>query len=135
MRILGIDYGTKKIGLAISVNNYIRPLKILNNISGHVVENENISQIMKLINEEYIEVVVIGRNLGYEDSKEYKDFLYNLKQNIPSHIEINFVDEYKTTDSTKKTMVDAGIAKNKRNLDDSFAAAEILSRYLDSVRE
>lgn len=130
MRILGIDYGSKKIGLALASGEHIMPLKTIENRKGHLIEELAIKQIRLIINEERIEKIVIGNsNLKQEISQELKDFENKLKNenNLP---EIVFVNEFKTTDTSIKAMINLGISQKKRKADDAYAACIIIANYL-----
>ena len=80
MRTLGIDYGRRKIGLAISVAKIAEPLMVIVTKS----EKEAIGRIIRVVKEEKIERVVVGISEG-EMAKESKAFSLKLEAmvNIP----------------------------------------------------
>jgi len=124
MRFLGIDYGTKRIGVAVSDENIILAFPkgiLLNNLNifkniGEILKTENISEI------------VIGESVNFKGkenivSKEIKTFISELKDkfNLPIHEQKEFL-----------TSVEARRFQKKKEVDDS-AAALILQRYLDRI--
>lgn len=62
MRLLGIDYGSKKIGLAItdSTGRFSRPLEVITN------DDKAIKKILRVIKEQEIEKIVIGKSVNYK---------------------------------------------------------------------
>lgn len=135
MRHLGIDYGSKRVGIAISDENGIMafPYKILqNNI-------EIIEQISIICNKEHVSAVVIGESndlLGKPNKimGSIEEFKKNLE--IELDIPIYYQKEFMTTIEARGR---AGKEKNnskkiKKQINqtvDSSAAALILARFLD----
>lgn len=62
MRLLGIDYGSKKIGLALtdSTGRFARPLEVVAN------DDKALSKILAVIKEQEIEKIVVGESLNYK---------------------------------------------------------------------
>jgi len=133
-RSLGIDLGSKRIGIALSDNSNIiaSPHKtlIFNN------QKDLLNQLGELINEFDIKTIVLGLPLGMngEDSlqtKKIREFKSSLSIfNIP----IIYEDERLSSVSAKKSMVIQNIktGHNKSEID-MRAAAIILQQYLDKV--
>lgn len=124
MRYLGIDYGSKKIGLAVSDEggSFAFPFLIFANIS----KDNSIEKILKIIEEKKIERVVIGEslNLKGEENKILKDAKsFAGKLNEKSGLEVNFEKEWLST-------IEARRFQDRHDADDS-AAAIILQRFLD----
>ena len=124
MRFLGIDYGSKKIGLAISDEEagFAFPFSILKNIS----KEDLVEKISEIIKEKNIEGVVMGEslNLKGEENKILKDakhFAEMLKER--TGLEISFEKEWLST-------LEARRFQDRHDADDS-AAAIILQRFLD----
>jgi putative Holliday junction resolvase len=120
MKILGIDYGDKRIGLAIaeSGSRATAPFRILENNKNLFIELKNI------IKEEIIEKVIVGlplslKNQETEQTQKVKEFINQLKQRIELPIEI--FDERLTSKIYRKL--------GKRRIDD-LAAMNILESYL-----
>jgi len=119
MKYLGIDFGKRKIGLAIAEGILAEPLKI--------VEFSNCElEIDKLCREEKIEKIIIGVSEGQSEVMA-KDFGEKLKAitNLP----IEYFDETLTTYDALAKMKEA---KSKRQDEDAISAAIILQNYLDS---
>ena len=124
MRYLGIDYGSKKIGLAVSDEggSFAFPFLIFSNIS----KENSIDKILKIIKDKKIERLVIGEslNLKGEENKILKDvklFVEKLKEKID--MDIYFEKEWLST-------IEARRYQDRKDADDS-AAAIILQRFLD----
>lgn len=124
MKILGIDYGEKKVGLSLSAGNIALPWKILNNFRSN---QELVREIKKIIKEEKIEAVVIGLPLSCQNKFStqtwvVKEFIKFFKKNIT--IPLFIVDELFSSQMAQKQLA----GKN----DDAQAAANILQTYLDN---
>lgn len=124
MRYLGIDYGVKKIGLAISDEggSFAFPFLIFANFS----KENSVEKILKIIEEKNIEKIVIGESLnlkGEENKilKEAKSFSEKLKEK--TNLEVYFEKEWLST-------IEARRFQDRHDADDS-AAAIILQRFLD----
>ena len=133
-RSLGIDLGSKRVGIALSdkLNIIASPFKTLsfNN------QEDLLSQLGELINKFDVKTIVLGLplNMSGIDSpqtkkiREFKSYL--LKLNIP----IVYEDERLSSVSAKKSMVIQNIKTgyNKPEID-MRAAAIILQQYLDKI--
>ncbi len=124
MRYLGVDYGSKKIGLAISDEGgiFAFPFLILKNTS----KENTVEKIFEIIEEKNIESIVIGESLnlkGEENKilKEAKSFSEKLKEK--TNLEVYFEKEWLST-------IEARRFQDRHDADDS-AAAIILQRFLD----
>lgn len=127
-KILGIDYGSKRIGLALADEE----VKIA--VPYITLENkgwrENFKELQKIIGEEDIHAVVMGLPLGLsgketEQTKETRKFFQFLEGVLP--IPVILEDE-----RLSSKQVDALAKKIKKRLDrDSVAAMLILQTYLD----
>jgi len=104
-RILGLDIGLKRIGVAVSdpFGVTATPLEFILN-DGKVFEK--INDLIKIYK---ISKIVIGLPLTLkgeegEQARYTKDFAENLKNHIPQDIEIIFVDERFTSSLAEKTL-------------------------------
>ncbi|MBI4999363.1 Holliday junction resolvase RuvX [Candidatus Gottesmanbacteria bacterium] len=123
MKILGIDYGEKKIGLAISEGKLAEPLGVFS-IKYLVLSIKRICQ------KEKIEKIVIGISEG-KMAEKTRNFAKELKQ--ITGLSVEFWNETLTTQQAVKKMIEAGKAKRRRKLDEhAIAAALILQDYLDN---
>ena len=135
-RILAIDYGTKRTGIAVT-----DPLKIIATSLTTVETYNLLKYITDYISKENVELIVIGvpKTLKGEFSENEKNilpFIKKLKQNLPQ-IPIERFDERFTSSMAKNTLIDAGYRKKQRQnkkLLDSVAATIILQGYLLSVQ-
>jgi putative Holliday junction resolvase len=132
-RLLGIDFGTVRIGLSLSdpTGTLASPLPFLENQSPKQV----IAAITALIETHQITCLVIGmpRNMDgtYGPSaQKVKDFIAEMKKNIS--LPIQAIDERLTTAQASKQL--SGIGLNQKQLRkkvDSSSASLILQQYLD----
>lgn len=122
MRILAIDYGKRKIGLALATNSIAEPYKVIRYES----EEEVLEKIEKIVKAEKVEKIVIGISEG-KMAEEARSF--GKKLNSP----VVFQDETLTTQQAQELSIKAGIKRKKRkSLEDAYSAALILQAYLDS---
>lgn len=120
MRILGIDYGRRKIGLAIAEGPLAEPLRVIQ-YSDIKMLGEKIGKIIKELR---IEKVVVGVSEG-EMGEESKKFAQSLGAET--------FDETLTTHEAQKLSRLAGIKRKKRkSMEDAFAAAIMLQSYLEN---
>lgn len=136
MRIMGIDYGDARVGIALSDPLMItaQGLKTLPN----KVYSKMMDALTEIIEQNDISQIVIGMpknlngTLGFR-ADITKDFAGDLKSRIPEEISIVFQDERLTTveASTFLNFTDTrGISR--KNVIDTVAAEIILQSYLDS---
>lgn len=134
-RILGIDYGDVRVGLALSDTLGITAQGI-DNLVINGSDKKFISGIRKIVNEYEIEDVVIGypKNMnGTLSLKSNKiDELIPLIEKIG--VNVHKWDERLTTVLAYKTMRDLNIKQKKKNeYADKLAATYILEGYLNSI--
>ncbi len=134
MRILGIDYGTKKIGLAISdeTQTIAMPLKVIES------NEEAINTINSIVKENNVKRIVIGLPITLSGTKgkraiETEEFIDRLKNVLD--IEIVEWDERLSTRFSERVLNKANVKgrKNKKKVIDKIAATFILQGYLDSL--
>jgi len=106
-KILGIDYGRKKIGLSFSEGKLASPLKVLRIKSSE----EAISKIVSLVKMENIEKVVVGVSEG-KMAEEIKKFADKLKEKV--NVRVETWDETLSTKDAIKLSIEAGIGQKKR---------------------
>jgi putative holliday junction resolvase len=129
VKILGIDYGRKKMGFAIADGPLAEPLKVVRYRDTKVLENE----IRKVIEKEKIEKVVVGISEG-EMGLETKEFSLSLRSKL--NIPVEEVDETLTTHEALVQSIEAGIKRKKRReMEDAYAASIILQNYLDTLKD
>lgn len=134
-RILGIDYGDVRVGLAIS-DELRLTAQGLDTLVINGSDKKFISGIRKLVKEYELEEIVIGYPKNMNGTKSQKtekiDELIPLIQNLG--VVVHKWDERLTTVSAYKTMRELNISqKNKNKVADKFAAIYILEGYLNSI--
>ncbi len=135
-RILAIDYGQKRVGLAVT-----DALQISANGLTTLGVQEVMGFIKDYVAKETVDKFVVGlpkqMNGQDSDSMQYiRPFVAKLKQNFPT-IEIVMVDERFTSVLAHKTMLEAGLKKKDRQnkaIVDKIAAVIILQTYMESSR-
>lgn len=133
-RIMAIDYGRKRTGLAVT-----DILQIIANGLTTVPTNELLKFITEYIKKETVELFIIGapkqmNNEPSENMARVTEFVGRLKKAIPT-IPIQYVDERFTSVLAHRTMLEAGLKKKKRQdkaLVDEISAVIILQSYLES---
>ena len=131
-RILGIDYGSSRVGLAVSDPLHIiaTPLKTIKNKSNKYLL-EHIGQIVK----EYgIESIVVGLPLGMNGKETKQTETVKLFSEIlgKNNYKVILEDERLTTVIAKKELIKQKISTGRnKSLIDQIAAALILQNYLD----
>lgn len=125
MKILGIDWGERKIGLALSEGSFAAPLKIEKN-------NQDFQRkIRQLCQKEKVEKIVVGVAEGKMALKQ-KEFGEKLAQICGLRVE--FWDETLTSQEALRKMIEAGTSRKKRRLEDAISAALILQSYLEAQK-
>ena len=133
-RIMAIDYGRKRTGLAVT-----DILQIIANGLTTVPTNELLKFITEYTQKEAVELFIIGapkqmNNEPSENMARVTEFVGRLKKAIPT-IPIQYVDERFTSVLAHRTMLEAGLKKKKRQdkaLVDEISAVIILQSYLES---
>ena len=135
-RILAIDYGTKRIGLAVT-----DPLKIIATGLTTVAAKDILTYLAEYFHTEEVEQIVVGdpRNMDNTPSQVapmVNDFVKNLKKSFPS-IPVHRIDERFTSKMAKKTILMSGKKKKDRQrkeLVDEVSATIILQSFMESQR-
>ena len=137
MRILGIDYGDVRVGLALSdpigfIAGGIGTLKITG-------MNNAVSQVSEVIARHSVETVVLGLPLNMNGTEgpsanKIKVFADKLAAACPN-ITINFVDERRTSMLAAEYMSQTGTyGKKRKDSVDTLSAQIILQTYLDRLK-
>ncbi|WP_431158700.1 Holliday junction resolvase RuvX [Winogradskyella poriferorum] len=133
-RILAIDYGTKRTGIAVTDE-----LQIIASGLTTVATPELLDFLKDYLEKENVDKIVVGEpkqmnNTASESEVYIKTFLKKLTKAIP-HITIERVDERFTSKMAFQTMIDSGLKKKQRRnkaLVDEISATLILQSYLAS---
>jgi putative Holliday junction resolvase len=134
-RILGIDYGDVRVGLALSdlTCTIARPFKTLN----YNDMDDLLSQLFKISEENQVNKIVVGipYNMKGDDTKQttkVRDFIFILEQKIGYKVDL--IDERLTSSEAEKFLhqmnIKTGFNKDKI---DKIAASIILQEYLDTT--
>lgn len=124
MSYLGVDYGLKKIGLAISEGQLASIYQVLE-IDGL---EDALEKVKRIIDKEKIDRVVIGKPEG-KMGENVDKFIKLLKKDIV----VIETEETLSSINAKKLMIDLHISKKERQKEDAYAAALILQNFLDSL--
>jgi len=134
-RILSIDYGSKRTGLAVT-----DPLKIIATglIGLHTKDLETF--LTHYFKKEQVELVIIGHPTNWDDSDTHatplvQAFINRFKKVFPN-VPIVKVDERYTSKMAVQSMVESGMKKKHRqnkNMIDEIAATIMLQEYLNSI--
>lgn len=134
-RLVGIDVGTKWVGLART-----DLLKTVANPIGTYGADEVYEELEELLEQEKVEKFVVGWPLTPEGGegraiKMVERFITRLRKHFPD-MEIEKVDERYTSKEAVKAMFEAGVPKMKRRDSDRVnqaAAAIILQKYIEQL--
>lgn len=135
-RILGIDYGLKRIGLSLSdpTKTLASPLPTIQN------DIKSIDKILEIINKNDVEKIVIGYPVNMDGSKSeicnvIDKFIHSLSTKV--NLEIIKRDERLTSYIAQQQILESVKSKKKRqdkSLVDQFSARIILQEYLDEIK-
>jgi len=144
IKFLGIDYGTKRIGVAISDEKGILafPKEIVPN------DSNSFKKLAEIIKKENISEIVVGESVDFSGklnalSARIEIFISELKEKfqLPIHKQKEFLTsvEARNSKNTKKDMsqsqVHSRVKQIKSGRIDASAAALILQRYLDKINK
>ncbi|MBE5959295.1 MAG: Holliday junction resolvase RuvX [Lachnospiraceae bacterium] len=138
MRIIGLDFGSKTVGVAVSdpLGITAQGLEIVRRQSENKLR-KTLARIEQIIEEYQVEKIVLGypknmnNTLGDRVAKT-EEFAEMLKRR--TGLEIIMWDERLTTVEAQRTMMEAGVRREDRDqYVDKIAATIILQGYLDSI--
>ncbi len=132
-RILGIDFGLKRIGLALSdpLLTFSYPYTTIMN------DNSFWNKLKSIIEEKNVTKIILGYPLRNNRTKfDISDNVLEFKTKLINrfHLEVILWDERYTSEIAKQIVINSGIKKSKRKdkgLLDKNSAAIILQEYLD----
>ena len=134
-RILGIDYGDVRVGLAIS-DELGFTAQGLETLVINRSDKNFLNGIRKIVSEYKVEEVVIGypKNMDGTPSEKTRKIDELIPKLEAMDLKVNKWDERLTTVSAYKTMRELNISqKNKNKVADKLAAVYILEGYLNSI--
>ncbi len=134
MRALGLDFGTKTIGISISDNTKMiaSSFKVLRYESDYL---PLIKEIESIIKEQNVDEVILGYPINMDSTigKRAEETLI-FKDKLEEYLNINIIleDERLTTKEATKILIEADLSRKKRKkVVDKLAASFILQSYLD----
>ncbi len=136
MRVIGLDYGTKTVGVAISdeMKLIAQPLVTIERKQANKLR-QTYAAIEKIIEEQDVELIVLGypknmNNTEGERAMATQEFKEALERR--TGLDVVLVDERLTTVEANRILEDTGVALSGRKEHiDKMAAAIILQNYLD----
>lgn len=135
-RLLSIDYGKKRTGLAVS-----DPLQIIANGLTTVETPRLFDYLADYLQKEEVERIIVGlpkqmNNEPSENMKRVEPFVNRLRKLYP-RIPVEYYDERFTSKMAQQTMIDAGLKKKDRQnkgMVDEISATILLQGYMESRR-
>lgn len=137
MRILAVDHGEKRIGLALSdpTATLASPLTVIK----HVSRLMDAAQVANLAAENEAGLIVIGQSFDEEGNpnlagRRAAKFAEALREQ--THIPVELFDESFSTQDARQTVIELGFSRKKRaGHHDSLAAVMILRSYIEANRK
>ncbi len=140
MRIIGLDFGSKTVGVAVSDPLFVtaQSVEIIRRKSENKLR-QTLARIEELIEEYEVDRIVLGlpRNMNAtegeraEKTREFAEMLFRR-----TGIEPVLWDERLTTVAADRVMMEAGVRReNRREYVDAIAASFILQGYLDYLHD
>jgi len=135
-RIIAIDYGRKRTGLAVTDT-----MQIIANGLCTVPSDEAAAFLQNYVSRENVELFVVGQpkqmnNKPSENMQHVAAFVHNLRKTIPG-IPVEYADERFTTVMAHQAMIDGGLRKKRRQdkaLADEISAVIILQGFLEKKK-
>lgn len=136
MRILSIDYGKRRTGLAVT-----DPMQIIAGGLCTVDTRELLKYIKEYVEREPVETIVVGlptqpNGQPSENQARVRSFTGELKKALPN-VNVVFYDERFTSVMAHQVMLDSGIGRKRRQdkaLVDEISATIILQNYLEHLK-
>ena len=134
-RILAIDYGQKRVGLAVTDE-----MKIIATALTTVHVKDIFNFLKDYLSKENVETIVVGepkdmKNRASDSSRFIEPFVKKLKKTFPD-VKIERFDERFTSLMAQQTILESGAKKKKRRdkaLVDTVSATIILQSYMNSI--
>ena len=135
-RIMGLDYGSKTIGVAVSDLLGMTAQGVETIDINEQIKDFKIKRLKELVNEYNIGKIVVGLPKNMDNSIGFRGeatlyFVEVLKKKIKS-VEVILQDERLTTMGAERVLLEANVSRKKRkDVIDKMAAVLILQTYLD----
>lgn len=118
MKYLGVDFGLKRIGLAISEGELASPWQII-----------DAKKFSETIKKNSFEKIIVGLPEG-KTGRSVTKFISALRK---QGFEVEAVDETLSSRKARQVMIEQGVGQRKRREEDAYSAAQILQDYLDQI--
>jgi putative Holliday junction resolvase len=136
-RILAVDYGKKRTGLAVT-----DILRLVPGGLATVPSNDVLQFILDYCAKEKVDIIVIGlprqmNNQPSESMKYIEPFHKALSRRVPPGIKIEFYDERFTSVLAHRTMLEGGLSRKDRQnkaMVDEISAVILLQSYMESMK-
>lgn len=136
MRIIGLDYGTKTVGVAVSdaLGITAQPVETITRKEENKLR-QTLARIEQIIVEQEVTEIVVGLpkmmdNSEGERAQACKEFAEKLERR--TGLKVTMWDERLTTVSAEKSLIESGVRReNRKAVIDQIAAVFILQGYLD----
>ena len=134
-RKMGVDYGDKRIGIALSDALCIisSPFEVYQNVG----EEDALNHLNKLIKEYDVDAVAMGLPLnmdGTEGERAQIHRQFGEKLEKLSNVKVHFIDERLTSAEAEDILISSGVRREKRKeLIDKIAAQIILQNYINRL--
>jgi len=139
MRVLGLDYGTKTIGVAISdpFGWTAQGLETITRVDSRNLIG-SIKRIDELCKEYQVKIIVVGlpKNMDNSEGERVKSTLYFVNR-LEKELEINVetYDERLSTVAAERILIEGNVRRENRKIHiDKIAASIILQTYLDTLK-
>lgn len=123
MKYLGVDFGLRRVGLAVSEGQLSSPLKTID-VKGFKDAVDKIAHLTKV--EEFNKIIV-----GLPEGKIGSTVLGFINALKRLGFDVESFDETLSTQKALDKMLEANIPKEKRQVNDAYSAAIILQNWLD----
>ena len=120
VRILSIDWGKKRIGLAISEGSFAEPYKVVSSFD----------EIKKVVEEEAVDQVLLGLPEG-KNKAEVLAFGKRIEEDLK--VPVILRSEVLTTRQALEKAIESGKSRKARRILDPLSAAILLQEYLDEL--
>jgi len=136
-RLLAIDYGIKRVGIAVT-----DPDQIIANSLTVTDSSRTLDFLREYMSHETVDAIIIGEpktmnNRPSEVEPAIAGFIQRLRKAFPT-LEIHRFDERFTSKMAFQTMIDSGIgrkARQNKSLVDAISATIILQSYMESIKK
>jgi len=125
INILGIDYGRKKIGVALATSMLAEAYEVVR----YEKVDEAIKRLKEVVEKENVKKIVFGISEG-RMAEETKQFAKKIEKELK--VKVSFQDETLSTKLAQELAIEANVKRKKRReFEDAFTAAVILQDYLN----